>query len=54
MKRLGTFFPGQTRVSQHKLRCLSPEPSEVYSARLFAAPDTGVVDVGFNFLNPTT
>ena len=53
-RRLGTSLRGQTRVSQHRLGCLSPGPSEVLSARLFAAPDAAVVDVGLNFLSPTT
>ena len=33
MKRLGTSLCGQTRVSERRLGCLSPGPSEVHSAR---------------------
>ena len=33
MKRLGTSLRGQTRVSQRRLGCLIPGPSEVHSAR---------------------
>ena len=53
VKRLGTSLRGQT-VSQDRLERLSPGPSDVISARLFAAPDAAVVDVGLNFLSPTT
>ena len=53
VKRLGTSFRGQTRVSQRRLGCLRPGPSEVRSARLFAAPViAAVVGVGLNFLSP--
>ena len=45
MKRLGTSLRGQSRVSQRRLGRLSPGPSEVRSARLFAAPDTAAVVV---------
>ena len=53
VKRLGTSLRGQARVSQRRLGCLSPRPSEVHSARLFAAAGIGVVvvDVGLNFLS---
>ena len=54
VKRLDTSLRCQTRVSQRRLGCLSAGPSEVHSARLFAAPDTAVVDVGFKFLSPKT
>ena len=33
VKRLGTALRGQTRVSQRKVGCLSPGPSEAHSAR---------------------
>ena len=52
VKRLGTSLHGQTRVSQRRLGCSSPGPSEVHS--LGAAPDIAVVDVDLNFLNPIT
>ena len=55
MKRRGKSLRGQTRVSQRRLGgCLSPGPSEVQPARLFAAPDIAVVDVGLDSLNPKT
>ena len=43
VKRLGTPLRGQTRVSQRRLRCLSPAPSEMHSARR---------QTGVNFLSP--
>ena len=50
MKRLRTSLRDQTRVSQRRLGCLIPGPSEVHIARLFAVPDTAaVVDVGLKF-----
>ena len=33
VKRLGTSLRGQSRISQRRLGCLSPGPSEVHSAR---------------------
>ena len=52
VKRLGTSLRGQT-VSQRRLECLSPGPSEVHLARLFAAPDTATVVVGVGLKNTT-
>ena len=42
---------GQTKDCQRRVGRLSPGPSEVHLARLFAAPDTAVVGVGLNFLS---
>ena len=42
---------GQTRV---RLGCLRPGPNEVHSARLFAAPDIAIIDVGVYSLSPKT
>ena len=54
VKRLGTSLRGQT-VSQDRLERLSPGPSDVISARLFAAPDTAAaVDVVLNILSLNT
>ena len=39
---------------QLRLAWMSSRPSEVHSARLFAALDATAVEVGLNFLGPTT
>ena len=49
VKGLGTSLRGQTRVSQRWLGCLSPQPSEVHSAR---ARHTAVVVDGLKFVCP--
>ena len=40
VNRRGMSLRGQTRVGQRRLGCLSPGPSKVHSARLFAAPNS--------------
>ena len=54
VKRLGTSLRGQTRVSQRRLGCLSPGPSEVHSSRARYTTIVEVVNVGLNFLFPKT
>ena len=55
MKRLGTSLRGQTRVSQRRLGCLSPGPSEVHPAvSSRRQTQQAVADVGLDFLSPKT